>query len=1062
MMRSIIGSSVKYRLIVVVVAVAIMIVGFWQLRDMPVDVLPEFTPPTVDVQTEALGLSAPEVEQLITVPMEQDLLNGVAWLDEIRSESVPGLSRIQMIFEPGTDLMRARQMVQERLAQAYVLPQVSKPPQMVQPLASSSRVMMVRLSSKEVSPIEMGVLAHWTIKPDLMGVPGVANVSVWGQRERQLQVQVDPERLQEHGVSLLDVIETTGNALWVSPLTFLEASTPGTGGFIDTPNQRLSIQHLLPVKTADDLSLVPMVNDNSDESPAGEQPLLLNDVATVVEDHQPLIGDAVSTDDANDLFLVIEKFPEANTLDVTRGVDAALAGLAPGLSGIDIDTSVYRPATFIETAIGNIGKALLVGTLLMALAIGVFSGWRSALISLIAIPLSIVAAVLVLHLRGITFNTVVLAGLVAALGILVDDVVVNVDFIKRRLRQHRLAGEGDTPTAAVITRAVLGARSPMIYAILIALVALVPIYFVGFSDGLPDAFFRPMALSYALAILASLAVSLAVTPVLALLLFTRSSGERSEPLFVSRVQTGYDRLVTRTLDRPRAALGVAVVLLVVVLIAVLQLRRSMLPSFQDRDLLIHWDSAPGTSLPEMERMTTLISQELRSIPGVRDVGAHIGRAVTSDQSANVNAGELWVSLDPAANYPATVDALREVVDGYPGFSHEVLTYPEERLRAVLGEPADSMVVRLYGQDLDVLRAKGEEVRGLVAGIDGVVDAHVTLPVEEPTVQVQVDLTKAQEVGVKPGDVRRAAAALLSGMEVGSLFDEQKVFQVVVWGAPETRHSLSSVRDLLIDTHDGGHVRLGDVADVRVAPVPTDIRHEDVSRYLDIGVNVSGRDLGAVDGDIHRALQGVAFPLEYRAEVLGDYAERSATMWRLLSYTIIAVVGIYLLLQAAFGSWRLAGLIFLMLPAAIAGGPIAALADGGVMSFGALVGLLAGLGIAVHYGIMLIRHLQQLEREEGERLGPDLVLRGVRDRLVPILTTSLATGLALLPLAVIGSIPGNEIVHPMAVVIIGGLITTTLLFLLVVPTLYLRLAPRPVPETTRTLLNPSLAVSGASD
>ena len=1048
MMRSIIGSSMKYRLVVIAVAVALMSVGLWQLRDMPVDVLPEFTPPTVDVQTEALGLSAPEVEQMITVPMEQDLLNGVAWLDEIRSESVPGLSRIQLIFEPGTDIMRARQMVQERLAQAYVLPQVSKPPQMIQPLASSSRVMMVRLSSKDVSPIEMGVLTHWTIRPALMGVPGVADVAVWGQRERQLQVQVDPKQLRDEGVSLLDVIETTGNALWVSPLTFLEASTPGTGGFIDTPNQRLSIQHLLPVKTADDLSLVPVVNDNSDES-ANEQPLLLKDVAKVVEDHQPLIGDAVSTDDANDMFLVIQKFPDANTLDVTRGVDAALAALAPGLTGIVVDTSVYRPATFIETAIGNIGKALLVGTLLMALVIGVFSGWRSALISLIAIPLSIVAAVLVLHLRGMTFNTVLLAGLIAALGILVDDVVVNVDFIKQRLRQHRQAGEGDTPTAAVVTRAVLEARSPMIYAILIALLALVPIYFIGFSAGLPNAFFGPIALSYALAILASLLVSLTVTPVLALLLFTSSSVERSEPRLVSRLQTGYDRLVTRTLDRQRLALGVAVVLLVVTIIAVPLLRQSMLPSFQDRDLLIHWDSAPGTSLPEMDRITTLVSQELRSIPGVRDVGAHVGRAVTSDQSTNVNAGELWVSLDPAANYPETVDALREVVGGYPGISHEVLTYPEERIQAALGGPADTMMVRLYGQDLDVLRAKGEEVRGLVAGIDGVVDAHIAPPVVEPTVQVQVDLAKAQEVGIKPGDVRRSAAALLSGIEVGSLFDEQKVFQVVVWGAPETRHSLTSVRDLLIETHDGGHVRLGDVADVRVAPVLTDIRHEDVSRYLDVGVDVRGRDLSAVDGDIRRALQGVEFPMEYRAEVLGDYAERGATMRRLLSYTIIAVVGIFLLLQAAFGSWRLAGLIFLMMPAAIAGGLIAAFADGGVMSFGALVGLLAGLGIAAHYGIMLIRRFQQLEQEEGERLDPALVLRGVRDRFVPILTTSLATGLALLPLAVIGPVPGNEIVHPMALVIIGGLITTTLLVLFVVPALYLWWAPRPEPATTST-------------
>jgi Cu/Ag efflux pump CusA len=325
---------------------------------MPVEVLPEFTPTMVEIQTEALGLSAPEVEQLITVPMEQDLLNGVPWLDDIRSESVPGLSRIQLIFEPGTDLLLARQVVQERMTQAVALPQVSAPPLMVQPLSSMSRVMMARLSSDQVSPIDMSVIAHWTIRPRLLGVPGVANVSIWGQRDRQLQVQVDPQQLEEYGVSLLDVIETTGNALWVSPLTFLEASTPGTGGFIDTPNQRLGIQHLLPIKTADDLAQVPLTTDDIGGENSDEQVLRLSDVATVVEDHQPLIGDNISGDGDGDLLLVIEKFPDANTLEVTQGVEAALAALAPGLTGIEVDTSVYRPASSIETAVGNVGAAL--------------------------------------------------------------------------------------------------------------------------------------------------------------------------------------------------------------------------------------------------------------------------------------------------------------------------------------------------------------------------------------------------------------------------------------------------------------------------------------------------------------------------------------------------------------------------------------------------------------------------------------------------------------------------------------------------------------------------------
>src|SRR5215204_1723535 len=467
MMRWIVESSLKYRLMVVAVAVAIMLVGVRQLSEMPVDVLPEFTPTMVEIRTEALGLSAPEVEQLITVPMEQDLLNGVAWLQDIRSESVPGLPRIQLIFEPGTDLMRARQVVQERLTEAHALPQVSKPPQMIQPLSSLSRIMMARLSSDEVSPIDMSVIAHWTIKPRLLGVPGVANVAIWGERDRQLQVQVDPERLQENGVTLLDVIETAGNALWFSPLTFLEASTPGSGGFIDTPNQRLGIQHLLPIKTAEDLAQITLAGQSGTA-------LRLGDVATVVEDHQPLIGDAVDPEEQG-LLLVIEKFPEANTVEVTRGVEDALATLGPGLAGIEFNTTVFRPATLIETETNNLGMALLLGlTFIVLLIAGFFFDWRTALISAAAIPLSLIVAVLVLHLRGETFNTLVFAGLVIALGIIIDDVITVVDTIKRRLRQHRQAGS-EASTARIILDASAEARGPIIYATLIILLAAVPI-----------------------------------------------------------------------------------------------------------------------------------------------------------------------------------------------------------------------------------------------------------------------------------------------------------------------------------------------------------------------------------------------------------------------------------------------------------------------------------------------------------------------------------------------------------------------------------------------------------
>ncbi|MBA2595454.1 MAG: efflux RND transporter permease subunit, partial [Chloroflexia bacterium] len=924
----IVGTSLKLRLLVVALVVGVMVAGVAQLRQMPVDVLPEFTPPTVEVQTEALGLSAAEVEQLITVPIEQDLLNGVAWLDDIRSESVAGLSRIQLIFEPGTDIMRARQVVQERLTQAHALPNVSKPPLMIEPPSSAGRVMMARLSSEELTSIEMSVLARWTVKPRLLGVPGVSNVAIWGQRERQLQVQVDPKQLQAMGVTLLDVIETAGNALWVSPLSFLEASTPGTGGFIDTPNQRLSIQHMLPIKTAEDLAQVPMDTADSDNTVAGAAATLrLGDVATVVEDHQPLIGDAIATDGANDLLFVIEKIPGANTIDVTQGVEEALAALAPGLTGITIDTTVYRPASFIETAMGNLAPLLAASAILAVLVIGaVFFDWRSAVIGAVTIPLSVVAAAFVLYLRGTTFNTVILAGLVVALGTIIDDVVVDVAAIRRRLQANRQDGN-ELSTSQVILEAAQETRGLSMYGTLIVLLALAPVFYVGFSGGLPEAFFGPLAISYALALVASMVVALTVTPVLALLLYANTPVNRAESPVVRRLQGGYERSLAPLVRRPRWGFAIAGALLAAGLMVIPSLGQTMLPAFQDRDLMIHWEGAPGTSLPEMNRITTLVSQELKSLPGVRSVGAHVGRAITSDQSASVNGGEIWVSLDPAANYTATVAAVQDVVDGYPGLQHEVMTYPEQRIREVLSGERDAVVTRLYGSDFDVLATEAEKIRERIAGIDGVVNPHLTVPVDEPTLEIEVDLAKAQEFGVNPGDVRRSASALLSGIEVGNLFDEQKVFEVVVWGAPETRHSLTSINELLIDTPDGNHIRLGDVAKVGLVPSPANIEHDAVSRYVDIGAGVQNRDVNAVAADIHQALAGIDLPLEYHTELLGGYAARQATEQQILGFAIAAVVGIYLLLQAAFGSWKLAGLAFVSLPLALVGGLLAAVATG---------------------------------------------------------------------------------------------------------------------------------------
>jgi len=1034
-----------FRLLVVALAAGILSVGVLQLPDMAVDTLPEFTPAHVEIQTEALGLSAVEVEQLITSPMEADLLNGVAYLDEIRSESVPGLSSIELVFEPGTDIFRARQLVAERLTQAHALPNVSTPPILMQPLSSTSRVMMIGLSSQEISMIDMSVLARWQIKPRLMGIPGVANVAIWGQREQQMHVEVDPERLQANGVSLNQVITTTGNAVWVSPLSFLEASTPGTGGFIDTENQRIGIQHVLPITTPTQLEQVSVEGTETGT-------LRLGDVADVVTSHQPLIGDAL-VNDSPSLMLVIEKFPEASTLDVTRQVEAALKSLEPGLAGIEVDPTVFRPASFIESAIDSLGLALLISLLLVSLLLGLLlMSWRIAVISLVTIPLSLVTSALVLHFLGAVFNTMVFVGLAVALAVIVGDTAVDVESIRRRRREAHAQGVEDSGRSVII-EALYRVRTVMFFGILIIFVAVAPVLFM---TGLDAAFLRPLVLSYSLGLLVSMLVALTVTPALTLLL-SGSSAERREAPTILWMQRGYSRLLTRVMNKRTGvyATAVTVILGVLGILFLPQLisGRPVIPVLQDRTLLVQWDGMPGTSQPEMSRITAQASAELRALPGVSNVGGHVGRAITSDQVVNVNAAELWISVDPQADYEVTAAAVQEVVDGYPGLNRDVLTYPEQRIRDVRTGAEQDFLVRVYGEDVEILRDKADEVRQILMEIEGVVDPRMDLGSEEPIAEIEVDLTAAQQYGVKPGDVRRAAAALLQGITVGNLFEQQKVFEVVVIGVPATRNSLTSVRELLIDTPGGGHVRLGDVAEVRIVPSASVIRHDDTLRRIDIVADVDGRSTADVRRDIEDRLQEIDFPQEYYADIPTQYEDRQDAQTRLWALALAAAIGVAVLLQSALGSWRLAALVFLTLPVPLAGGALAVLAAGGMNSLVSVIGFAAVFGATVRNSLLLITHYQRLQRE-GEPFGEALVLRGSRDRVGSTVLAMLAAALVLLPLVVFGGVVGREILLPLAVIILGGLVTSALVTLFVLPALYLRFGDKSQGDPVLTQSEPA--------
>jgi len=1029
MMRWVVRSSLKFRFLVVAVAAAMVLLGAGQLRQLPVDVFPEFAPPRVEIQTACVGLSASEVESLVTTPIEETL-NGLPGLDALRSKSVGQLSSIQLIFKRGTNLLEARQVVQERLSTVVpTLPTWAAPPIIMQPLSATSRVMKIGLTSDTLSTIDMSMISYWKLRARLLQVPGVANVAIWGERLHMLQVQADPERLKRNQVSLEDVMEVTADALDAGILRFSDGATIGTGGFVETPNQRLGIRHVLPIATPDDLAKVTI------EQRRGKA-LRLGDVADVVVDHQPLIGDAVINDGPG-LMLIVEKLPWGNTLEVTRGVEAAIDQMRPGLPGMEIDTTIFRPASFVETAIHNLSRALLLGSLLVILILVLFLyNWRAAVISAVAIPLSLLAAGYVLYLREATINTMILAGLVISVGVVVDDAIIDVENIVRRLRQHRLA-TGDRSLAAtsrVVLSSSLEVRSAIVYATLIDVVAVAPVFFM---EGLTGAFFRPLALSYALAVLASMVVALTVTPALSLLLLHRATLERRQSPLVRWLQRGYAAVLGRVIRSPRPALALVLVVVLLGLGVLPALGQSLLPDFKERDFLMHWVTAPGTSHPEEVRITTAASKELRAIPGVRNFGAHIGQALAADEVVGVDFGENWISVDPKVDYDQTLDEIHEVVEGYPGLRRDVQTYLKERIREVLTGGGEAIIVRISGPDLQVLRDKAEEVRQAIAGVDGIVEDHVDLQKDVPQVDVQVDLAKARRHGIKPGDVRRAAATLMAGEEVGDIFRDGKAYDVQVWSKPEIRHSLSDIRELLIDTPDGGHVRLADVAEVAIKPTPNAIEREAGTRKIDVGANVRDRDLGAVIGDVEDRLDAVEFPLGYSFELLGEFAERQSATQRLRGYAMAAAVGVLLLLVLAFRNWRLGLMAFLALPMALIGGLIGAYLGGGVISLGSLVGFFTVLGIVARNGIMLITHCQHLEREEGERFGPALVLRGATERLSPILMTALATALALVPLALAGDLPGHEIEYPMAVVILGGLVTATLLNLFIVPLMYLR-------------------------
>ncbi len=1014
-MRALIEGCLAHRWIVVGLAVAFVGFGIHTLGDARFDAFPEFAPPRVEIQTEAPGLSSEEVEALITTPLEASLA-GTPGMTAMRSRSVLGLSSIVLLFPSDTDLLSARALVQERVTRAVPgLPTLARAPVLLSPLSSTSRILKVGMSSEVLSQMELSDLARWTVRPALMAIPGVANVAIWGERDRRLEVRVDPDRLAANGIDLGRLTAATRDAV-----------SPRAGGFVDGPTTRLAVLHAPLVEDAASLSRLPL-------STAGRGTVTLGDVADVLEDHGAPIGDALVTAGGG-LLLIVEKQPGASTLEVTAAVDAALEDLAPALPGVAVDATIFRPASFIERALHNLARAMGIGCALVIAVLFLFLfNVRTALISVVAIPLSLLAAAMVLTAMGRTIDTMVIAGLVIALGEVVDDAIIDVENIHRRLAA--LSAPPDARTAArIVLEASLEVRSAIVYASAVVLLVFLPVLFL---PGVAGSFFRPLALAYGLAVLASTVVALTVTPALCLMLLGGKKNASMESPIAAAIARYYRPLLERALDAPRA-LGFATIgLLVLAALLGGSLREAFLPHFAENDFLMHWVARPGTSLEAVRRSADRARVELLTVPGVRNFGSHIGRAEVADEVVGPNFAELWISVDPGVDLDATSARVREVVDGYPGIYRDVQTYLQERMREVLSGGGAAIVVRLRGVDLPALRAVAAGLATDLERVEGIAHARPESQVLVPQIEIRVDPRRCAALGIEPGVVRARASTLTAGEVVGQLVRGLQPLDVVVWGAPSVREDVAALRDLGIGVDARTIVRLSDVADVSIVPMPNTIAHDAGGRKLDVLVDLSeGADLSAVSAAVADRVAQLNLPAGHHADVLGEGAARSAARSRLGGLAALALLGIFVVLLFDFRSVRRATLVLAGLPFALVGGVIAA-AVGGVVSLGTLIGLVTVIGIAARNGIMLVAHLRHLERDEGMPWGRALVIRGATERLGPILMTALATGLALVPVVLGGHAAGHEIEGPMAEVILGGLVSSTVLTLFVTPAIYLR-------------------------
>jgi len=1020
-MKRLIAWSIDHRWMVLVCSLLLLAAGWWTARDMPIDVFPDLTAPTVTVLTEGRGMSPSEMEALVTFPIET-AVNGSSGVRRVRSATALGISVVWVEFDWGTDIYIARQIVSEKLSliASGLPPQAGRP--ILAPISSiMGEILFFAVSSDTRDAMDLRTIADTAIRRRLLAVAGVSQVTPIGGEEKQYQIVANASRLRANGVSIDQVIRA------------VEASSANTspGVFVEGP-QEYVLEAIGRVRSADDIETTVV-------SRHGDRPVLVRDVAEVRAGAALKRGEG-SRSGRPAVIIGVQKQPGANTIELTRRLDAELDGLQRELVGVTIDRRIFRQADFIETAIDNVVKALRDGGFLVVLVVVLFlANGRAAAITLTAIPLSLAGAILVLRGMGATLNTMTLGGLAIATGALVDDAIIDVENVVRRLRENQLRPPEERRHAGDIVRdATLEINSSIVFATLIIILVFLPVF--GLS-GVEGRLLAPLGFAYIVALAVSLAVAIVVTPALcAIFLPHAASVARGHEGWLARhLKANYTRWLPTVLDRPRAVITVAALFMAAALVGLAFAGSAFLPEFHEGTLTLSVNTMPGTSLAKSDEIGQRVEKILLAQPEVVATARRQGRAEYDEHVQGVEASEIDVGLrDTGRPRAALLADLRRGFSAIAG-TNVVIGQPiSHRIDHMLSGTRANIAIKIFGDDMGTLRRLGQRAQEVVRGVAGVVDLSLEQQVDVATIRFVLDRGALARYGLRVDDVTRTIETSFSGTTVGRMFESGIAFDLVVKLSDGANPDFERISMLPIDTPDGTTIPVSAVARVVREEGPNIVLRENVQRRIVVSCNVAGRDLGGVIADIRRDVASqVSFPAGYRVEYGGQFESQQSASRRLVLLGGVALAGLFTLLMLAFGRTRDALIVMVNLPLALIGGVAGVYVAGGVLSVASIIGFITLFGIATRNGIMLVSHVQHLVTEEGVTDFRAAVLRGSQERLVPILMTALAAGLALIPLAFSGGRAGSEIQTPMAIVILCGLTTSTFLNMAVVPTLYLR-------------------------